>query len=156
MSLATRKKILLLTMISGSLRMIAYAGMKPDSDQCRHSFDSAEFECTWLANRLYNDAGDRQSANKWMRSKKREWEECGESLEMASWSPAMLSTVALNYCEDLVEKEESDFIKRTIEGIRNKVRDVSYHFTGQDYNEKHFDEANQMTDEIYSVIGFSR
>jgi len=154
MSLATRKKILLLTMISGSLRMIAYSGLTPE--HCNKAFESAEFECTWLANRLYGEVVNRKSTKRWMRSKKREWEECGESLDMASWSPAMLSTVALNYCEDLVEKEESDFIKRTIEGIRNKVRDVSYHFTGQEYNEKHFDEANQMTEEIYSVIGFRR
>ena len=152
MSLATRQTILILTMVSGSMRMIQNSG----NTDCEREITAAETECTWLANYLYKQV-DMAKVKRWISAKKKEWAATGEALAMDEWHPSVLSTMALNYCEDLLQVEGNEFVRKCITGIRNKLTSVSYHFAeANDYNEKHFEEASHMTEEVYSVIGFSR
>jgi len=71
-----------------------------------------------------------------------------------SWHPAVVATFTLNFLEDLLGKINNR-ARTDIEVLRDSLAGISYFFHA-DESDQLFDEANQMTDEIYSVIGFSR
>jgi len=102
----------------------------------------------------YPETGNKHKNTMQMKAWLQEWDRIGED-KIVRWHPSVVATLALNFTEDLLEKINNR-ARGDIETLRDALIRISYHFTCQEYNEKHFDEANQMTEEIYSVIGFSR
>ena len=151
MSLATRQTLTLLAVVNGSLFLISNIETIPE-DVAPTVLWAKDF-CKELMQH-YPETGNKRKNTLQMKAWLPQWDRIGAD-KMLRWHPSVVATLALNFCEDLLEKIHNR-ARSDIKTLRDALIRISYFFSEADYNEEHFEEANQMTEEIYSVIGFSR
>lgn len=149
MSLATRQAMLMLSMVNGSLKLIADEAKYED---IAPTVLWADDFCTQVLER-YPETGDPIKNRRWMKDHLKRWDQIGAE-KMIRWHPGVVATFALNFVEDLLGKIKNS-ARSDLETLRDAIAQVSYHFTS-DENEVVFDEATEVTEELYSVIGFFR
>ena len=150
MSLATRQAILMLSMVSGSLKLIgAEPGLPPE---VAPTIIWADEFCDGLIDN-YPETGSPIKNRKWMKEHLAKWDRIGAD-KMIRWNTAVVATFALNFVEDLLGKVQNKS-RADLETLRDALIRISYFFTdGED--DAMFDEATEVTNDLYSVIGFSR
>lgn len=150
MSLATRQAMLMLSMVNGSIKLIGNEPSLPPD--VAPTVLWADGFCRELLDR-YPETGDRRKNGRWMKEHLAKWDRIGAD-KMIRWHPGVVATFALNFVEDLLGKINNQ-AKSDLETLRDALIRISYFFTdGED--DVIFDEATQVTEELYSVIGFSR
>lgn len=150
MSLATRQAMLMLSMVNGSIKLIGNEPSLPP--EVAPTVMWADDFCKEVLGR-YPETGNPIKNRHWMKEHLAKWDRIGAD-KMIRWHPGVVATFALNFVEDLLGKINNQ-AKADIETLRDALIRISYFFTdGQD--EIVFDEATQVTEELYQVIGFSR
>lgn len=150
MSLATRQAMLMLSMVSGSLKLIgAEPGLPPE---VAPTILWADEFCENLLDR-YPETGDPVKNRRWMKEHLAKWDRIGAD-KMIRWHTAVVATFALNFVEDLLDKVRNE-ARADLETLRDALIRISYFFTdGEDV--AMFDEATEVTNDLYAVIGFVR
>lgn len=150
MSLATRQAQLMLTMVHASLRLIADEPKLPE--EIAPTVLWADTFSRDVVDR-YPSTGDMRKNALWMKDHLKRWDKIGAD-KMIRWNPGVVATFALNFVEDLLTKINNS-ARADLVTLRDALIRISYFFTdGED--DLIFDEATEVTEELYSVIGFSR
>lgn len=150
MSLATRQAMLMLSMVNGALKLLGAEESVPDD--VRPTILWANGFCREVLDR-YPETGDPVKNGRWMREHLLEWDRIGSD-KMIRWHPGVVATFALNFVEDLLGKI-SNSAREDLETLRDALSSISYFFTDGE-EDVVFDEATEVTEELYSVICFSR
>ena len=149
MSLATRQAMLILSMVNGTLKLLADEPSVPDD--ISPTILWADGFCREVIDR-YPETGDPEKNGKWMKEHLAKWDRMGAD-KIIKWHPGVVATFALNFVEDLLGKINNS-AREDLETLRDALIRISYFFTdGED--DIVFDEATEVTNELYSVIGFS-
>lgn len=150
MSLATRQAMLMLSMVCGSLKIMADVPQLPP--EIAPTILWADEFCSGILDR-YQETGDRRKNLLWMKAHLKEWDSIGAD-KVIRWHSGVVATFALNFVEDLLDKIKNKS-RADLETLRDALAQISYFFT-TDVTEDHFAEATEVTEELYRVIGFTR
>lgn len=149
MSVATRQAMLMLSMVNGTLKLLADEPSVPDD--ISPTILWADGFCREVIDR-YPETGDPVKNGKWMKEHLAKWDRMGND-KIIRWHPGVVATFALNFVEDLLGKINNS-AREDLETLRDALIRISYFFTdGED--DLVFDEATMVTEELYAVIGFS-
>lgn len=151
MSLATRQAMLMISMVNGVLKLLAEEPEVPP--EIAPTVMWADDFCTQLLDR-YPETGNPIKNNLWMKEHLKKWDQIGAD-KLIRWHPAVVTVFALNMVEDLLDKIKNA-ARDDLVILRDTLVNISYFFSesGKEYDL--YDEATQVTDEVYLVIGFSR
>ena len=150
MSLATRQAKLMISMVNGVLKLMADEPNLPP--EIAPTILWADEFCGEVLER-YPGTGDPIKNALWMKKHLAEWDRIGAD-KVIRWQSSVVATFALNFVEDLLDKIHNK-ARPDLETLRDALARISYYFT-EDEDDVIFAEATQVTDELYSVIEFSR
>ena len=154
MSRATRQAILILSFVNGAIKLIIQ-----EEDSLPHEIAPTVFWADTFSREIidrYPETGDNRKNVKWMKENLKRWADMGAD-KMIRWHPAVVSTMALNFIEDILDKIQNQ-ARADLETLRDGLIRISYFYTDRAEGDlgQYFDEASAMADELYAVIDFSR
>jgi len=150
MSLATRQAMLMLSIVEGVLKLLADEPTIPK--EIEPTILWADEFCHEIIEK-YPETGNPVKNREWMKVNLAEWHRIGVD-KVIRWHPGVVTTFALNFVEDLLDKVNNR-ARDDLIVLRDGLIRIGYFFTDGEPDEV-LEEATEVTNELYMVIGFSR
>lgn len=153
MSRATNQTLILLSMVAGAFKVMLGEGLLDETTQ--HTAAYGQDVCERIIYD-YPATGDERKNAEWMHVQLRHWSRLIDETHKR-WTPLVLSTLALNIVEDLMQVIGRKAVLERLDVLRGALIALSSPLIDQVGDEfASFEDADRCLGEMYRLIEFSR